>query len=163
MAKPLGYSRMQIRLHWVVAILIAFQVIFGEDMGGAWRQVNQGVAPDMTVLVWGHIVAGFAIMAFGAWRLYLRFTRGVPAPMAGQPRAQVLIGEGVVWVFYAIMILAPITGAMAWFGGVEQAGDAHEMVKPVIVGFVALHILPALYHQFIKKDGLLLRMKQPAD
>ncbi len=163
MAKPLGYSRLQIRLHWVVAILIAFQVIFGEEMGAAWRQVNQKIPPDMTVLVWGHIVAGFAIWVFAAWRLYLRFTRGVPAHGAGQSRVQVAIGEAVVWVFYAIMLMAPITGALAWFGGVHQAGEAHEMVKPVIIGFVALHVLAALYHQFILKDGLLMRMKQPAD
>ena len=32
-----GYSRWQIMLHWGVCALIVFQLIFGEDMGPAWR------------------------------------------------------------------------------------------------------------------------------
>jgi cytochrome b561 len=163
MARPLGYSRVQIRLHWVVAALIVFQVVFGEDMGRAWRDVNQGVDPNMTLLVWGHIVGGFAIWLFAVWRLVLRRNRGVPEPIAGQPRAQVIAAHVVHWVLYAIMIIAPITGALAWFGGVHQAGEMHESVKPVIVALVVVHVGAALYHQFVKKDGLLMRMRQPQD
>ncbi len=163
MAKPLGYSRAQIRLHWVIAVLIVFQLIFGEAIGEAWRVVKQGGVPVMSALVWAHIVAGIAILGFGVWRLVLRLRRGVPAPVAGQPRAQVLAGEAVHWIFYAIMIIAPMTGMAAWFGGVYAAGEAHEMVKPVIVILVAVHVAAALYHQFVKKDGLLLRMKRPQD
>ncbi len=42
MAALKGYSLTQIRLHWVVAVLIVFQLIFGEDMGQAWRTVREG-------------------------------------------------------------------------------------------------------------------------
>ena len=66
-------------------------------------------------------------------------------------------------MLYAIMNVAPITGMAAWFGGVLQAGELHGTVKPVIIVLVGLHIAAALYHQFIKKDGLLLRMKRAQD
>jgi cytochrome b561 len=163
LAKPKGYSRAQIGLHWVVAALIVFQVVFGEEMGQAWRAVNQGIAPQMTPLVWGHILGGAAVWLLAVWRLYLRRVRGVPAPLPDQPRGQVLAAEAVHWLFYAIMIIAPITGALAWFGGVHQAGEMHESVKPVIVLLVVLHVGAALYHHFVKKDGLLQRMRQAQD
>lgn len=163
MAKPLGYSRVQIRLHWIIALLIVAQVVFGENIGHAYREILRGNAVAFDPLVMSHVAGGMLIFGLGVWRLVLRLRRGVPAPVAGQPRAQVLAAEVVHYVLYAIMIVAPITGGLAWFGGIEQAGDAHEMVKPVIVGLVAVHVLAALYHQFIKKDGLLMRMKQPAD
>ena len=163
MAKPLGYSRIQIWLHWGIAVLILFQVVFGEYMAEAWDAFTETGAADMTLLVWGHIIAGVGILAFAVWRLFLRATRGVPAPLAGQPRVQVIAGEAVHWVLYAIMIVAPITGMAAWFGGVLQAGELHGTVKPVIIVLVGLHIAAALYHQLIKKDGLLLRMKRAQD
>jgi cytochrome b561 len=163
MTKPLGYSRAQIRLHWIIAALIVAQVVFGENIGEAYEQIKRGNVVAFDPLVMSHVAGGMLIFALGVWRLVLRRKRGVPAPVAGQPRAQVLAAEAVHYLLYAIMILAPITGGLAWFGGIEQAGDAHEMVKPVIVGLVAVHVLAALYHQFIKKDGLLMRMKQPLD
>lgn len=163
MAKPLGYSRAQIRLHWIIAGLIVLQVVFGENIGEAYDEIMRGNVVAFDPLVMSHVAGGMLIFVLGVWRLVLRRKRGVPAPIAGQSRAQVLAAEAVHYVLYAIMIVAPITGGLAWFGGIEQAGDAHEMVKPVIVGLVAVHVLAALYHQFIKKDGLMLRMKQPLD
>jgi Prokaryotic cytochrome b561 len=35
---------------------------------------------------------------------------------------------------------------------------AHVLFALLFVGFIILHVLVALYHQFVKKDGLLLRM-----
>jgi cytochrome b561 len=66
-----------------------------------------------------------------------------------------------LWRVYSMT--KPITGMAAWFGGVLQAGELHGTVKPVIIVLVGLHIAAALYHHFIKKDGLLLRMKRAQD
>ena len=61
------------------------------------------------------------------------------------------------------MLAVPAVGLFAWFGGSEEAGDLHSLAKPAFIILVALHVLGALYHQFILKDGLLLRMKRAAD
>lgn len=37
-----GFSRSQIALHWIVALLIGFQLVIGEAMGSAFRTVMQG-------------------------------------------------------------------------------------------------------------------------
>lgn len=157
-----GYSASQIALHWLVAVLILFQLIFGEDMGGAWRAVRQGVAPDMTLWVWAHIGVGIAVLVFALWRLALRFSRGAPEA----PQASLLTMAAARWghwALYAVMLLAPITGLAAWFGGVATAAEVHEWFKPVMIVLVAGHVVAALYHQFIRKDRLLLRMKRPLD
>jgi cytochrome b561 len=35
---------------------------------------------------------------------------------------------------------------------------AHTLLAELLVLFVALHVLAALYHQFVKRDGLLGRI-----
>lgn len=157
-----GYSATQITLHWLVAGLILFQLIFGEDMGAAWRAVRQGTAPEMDFGVWAHIVVGVAVLLFVLWRLVLRLTRGAPEA----PAESALMMQASTWghrLLYAVMLLAPISGLAAWFGGVATAAEVHELFKPVLILLVLGHVLAALYHQFIRKDGLLLRMRRPLD
>ncbi|MFC3181050.1 cytochrome b [Cypionkella sinensis] len=162
MALRKGYSATQIALHWLVAVLILFQLIFGEAMGTAWRAVRRDMVPDMTVAVWAHIIAGIAVLIFALWRLNLRASRGVPEAPPDRPLMMNAAKWGH-WALYAVMLLAPITGLVAWYGGVAEAAEVHELFKPVIIVLVAGHVLAALYHQFIRKDGLLLRMKRPMD
>lgn len=63
-----GHWATQIGLHWVVAGVILFQLVFGEDMGGAWDAVEDGKAPEMTPWGWAHIIAGSAVLLLAAWR-----------------------------------------------------------------------------------------------
>lgn len=160
MGSPRGYSKTQIWLHWAVAALILFQLIFGEEMGAAWRSVKNGMAPDMNFWIWAHIGVGACVLLLAVWRLGLRFWRGVPDAPVGLSRRMVLAGEAGHWGLYALMIGAPVTGLAAWYGGVIQAGELHEWLKPLVIILVVLHIAAALWHQFIRKDGLMMRMKK---
>lgn len=163
MAALKGYSFTQIRLHWVVALLILFQLIFGEDMGGAWRAVENGTAPVMSTWVWAHILVGIAVLALVMWRIGLRLSRGAPAVPHSDNRLMVKAAEWGHLALYAVMVLAPLSGLVAWYGGVEAAAEVHELFKPALILLVAGHVVAALYHQFWLKDGLLLRMKRPLD
>ena len=162
MPNPKGYSATQIALHWLVAALILFQLIFADAMGSAWRAVQRGIAPEMNPAVWAHILAGIAVLIFALWRLKLRATRGAPPAPAGSALMMNAAKWGH-WALYAVMLLTPITGLVAWYGGVAEAAEVHELFKPVIILLVAGHVLAALYHHFIRKDGLLLRMRRPLD
>ena len=35
---------------------------------------------------------------------------------------------------------------------------AHGTIAAILVGFIVLHVLAAIYHQFVRKDGLFGRM-----
>ena len=37
----------------------------------------------------------------------------------------------------------------------------HTYAKPVFISLIALHVTASLYHQFWRKDGLLMRMLRP--
>ncbi len=162
MAVRKGYSFTQIRLHWIVAVLILFQFVFGESIGEAWEAYTDGTPVTMGILVWGHIIAGAAVLALTVWRLGLRQTRGVP----DLPHSTPLLEKAGKWghiALYAVMIGAPVSGMMAWFGGIEVMAEVHELFKPAVILLVVDHIAAAIYHQFVLKDGLLMRMKRPLD
>ncbi len=162
MPVPAGYSRTQISLHWLVAALILFQLILGEEIGSAFDAMLESGTARYDLAAGSHIVAGVAVLLFGLWRLALRFTRGVPAAPAGESAIQGLLAKATHTILYVMMIVVPVVGLCAWFGGSEDAGDLHSWAKPAFVVFVGLHVLGALYHQFVLKDGLLRRMMRAA-
>lgn len=163
MASPKGYSAAQIALHWVVALMVLFQMVFGESMGMVWGAARRGLAPQIGLMVWAHIVVGSAVLAFALWRLILRRQRGVPqVPQGGSDMIRRAAGLGR-WLLYAVMILAPMSGLAAWYGGIMQAAQLHQLLKPVIILLVAGHVVAALWHQFWLKDRLILRMMRPSD
>ena len=65
------------------------------------------------------------------------------------------------WALYALMILLPIGGGMAWFGGKEFAAELHGAMAPVLMVLILLHFAGALFHQFVLKTNLLDRMRTP--
>lgn len=156
--KPLGYSALQIWLHWIVAVLVVFQLIFGEAISGGFDARVEDGASGYTTQALLHIAAGVLIGLFMLWRLVQRFGRGVPDEGAGLQGLAAKVGH---WAFYAILIVAPLVGLAAWFGKSEDIADLHTTVKPVLIVLIAVHVLAALWHHFILKDGLLLRMKRP--
>lgn len=158
MSAPKGYSATQIGLHWAVALLFLMQFLLSDGIEGAWRAISRGeAAPADGGSPWVHIVPGVLILILALWRLALRFGRGVPEAPEG-PALQRMAGEAVHWALYLVMILLPVSGAVAWFGGVSAAGEAHQLLKMLALVLIGLHVLAALYHQYVVKDGLIRRM-----
>lgn len=163
MSSPKGFSSVQIGLHWVIAALIIFQLIFGESMADVWRMFETTGAATLTVGAWAHILVGIAVLALAVWRIEVRLMRGVPDEPASSSARMVLAANVGHWVLYALMFIAPISGLVAWYGGVAVVATVHELLKPVLIILIAGHVAAALWHQFWLKDGLMDRMKRPAD
>ena len=72
-----------------------------------------------------------------------------------------LAARAVHLAFYAVILLMPATGGMAWFGGLETMAAVHGAGKPVILALVALHIGGALYQHFVARTDVLRRMLRP--
>ncbi|WP_424944894.1 cytochrome b [Aliiroseovarius crassostreae] len=159
MTPPKGYSLSQIRLHWIVAALIAAQYLFKEAIGDAWQTYVQGGEITFNPLIFLHIAGGTLIFLFVLWRLVLRKTRGAPTPPEGEAPALKFIAHLTHWTLYALLILMPVTGALAWFGDVGQAAFAHDVLKLPLLVLSILHVLAALFHQFVLKTDLIARMK----
>ncbi len=102
---------------------------------------------------------GFGVLAAVALRLALRF-RSHPALEQGSP-ILAWLAQATHIVFYAALVALPITGALAYYFDMHLMGDIHELGKPLLIVLIALHVLAALWHQFVRRDGLLMRMVVP--
>jgi len=159
-----GYSRTQIALHWVVLALVVFQQLYGESMKRVWFHARQTGQVDMTTSAWLHIIVGVAILVLMLWRLWLRLTRGVPAlPDQHGPLVK-LAGELAHWAFYVLLIAIPVSGLLAWYGGISSLFLWHSFfLRGMLYLLIMVHVAAAFWHQFIVGDGLLNRMRKPAD
>ena len=162
---PSGYSGLQIGLHWTVACLVIFQFLAHDAIEHAWRAFAGGTPadPDGKGMVTLHIISGALIFVLAVWRLWLRFTRGVPALPDNEPAALKFIAKATHFLIYALIIGMPISGSIAWFGGVPAAAAAHVLAKTVLLVLVILHVAGALFQQFFLKSSVLSRMLMSQD
>lgn len=158
-----GYSTMQVALHWIVVVLVAFQFLAHEGMEESWRAYSRGqTAPaDSATLTYLHIAAGILVLLLALLRIYLRRTRGVPPPPPEEPRPLQIVASVVHVAIYVLLILMPLSGAVAWFGGVEAAAEAHEFMKNVLLGAIVLHVGGALFQHVVLRSQVLIRMFRP--
>ena len=161
MSSPTGYTRAQIRLHWIVALLIVLQFVLHEPISQAWRAIRQGAEMEFSPLIPMHVFGGLLILALVVWRLALRATHGAPPPPAAEHPTLKLAAKAAHGALYALMIGLPVSGALAWLGGVGPAAGAHGVMKTLLLALVALHVAASVYHQFVLKTDLMARMRKP--
>lgn len=148
------YTKRQIILHWIVTLLIAAQYLFADGIEHAFEQWMETGQKDMAAGM-PHAIPGLLILIFAIWRLSIRRT----APAAPQGDAlRDKIAKLTHWGLYALMLLMPISGMAAWMGGIAPAAAMHNLGKLILLALIALHVIGALYHQFVLRDGLLSRM-----
>jgi cytochrome b561 len=155
-----GYSGIQILLHWTIALLVIFQLGFGESMTTIVdaREGGEAVQPLDQTLATGHLWAGIAILALVVVRLLVRLAQGTPEP--GGSGITIHLAKLAHAAFYLLLVAMPVTGLLTYYD-IADLGDVHGWGKPVFIGLIALHALAALYHQFLVKDGTLARMLTP--
>lgn len=163
MTTPKGYSRTQITLHWAVMLLVVLQYLLHGGIADAYDRAQDTGVYAMSPPVIGHILGGALILVLGCWRLILRHDRGAPPPPAGEPAAFRKIGHLAHLALYALLIALPVTGALAWGGRMEAAGDAHEVLKTLLLLLILAHVGAVAMHQWVWKTGLLKRMMRAQD
>jgi cytochrome b561 len=160
MKQSLGYNRTQIGLHWLTALLVAYNLIIDNSMRPVLRATADGTEPNSGDLLMANLHAwiGIAIFAVVAVRLALRLGHGAPPPPDDMPRPLQIASKLSHWLFYAVLLAMPITGALAYYGGFREMGDVHENGKPILIVLIAVHVGAALWHHFYKKDDVMRRM-----
>ena len=163
-SSPKGYTAAQIFLHGVIPALVVFQVVCGDAINPAYRALRRGTEPGEAELTQANIhgYIGIAVLVLAFARLALRFLHGVPAAPAREKAAQKWIAAAAHIVLYLVIFLMPVSGMMAWYGGIPLAGELHETAKPVIIVAVVLHAAGALFQHFVAKTDVLMRMLRPA-
>lgn len=159
MSSPAKYSKPQIALHWGMALLFFVSFVSHEGMKDAWRALVRTGEPAMSVGAAVHVWVGVLLLGLVAVRIVTRLLKGAPKAVETGNKLLDLSAKIAHLALYGVMILVPLSGALAWFGGVRDASEVHEVMFTVGLALVGLHIVAALYHQFILKDGLMQRMR----
>ncbi|MEQ1639717.1 MAG: YceI family protein [Novosphingobium sp.] len=160
-APPARYHGAAIALHWLVALLLAYQFALG-------LRLEDKVAPAQMFLNYQqHKSVGIAILVLSLARLALRLTRSRPAEVG--PGLEKLAATWAHRAFYAIMILGPLSGwaivstakvklPTLLFGAIplphlplgigahEPAELAHAVLGWVLPALVLLHVAAVFWH-----------------
>jgi cytochrome b561 len=154
MATPEKFSKIQIYLHWLIALMVIFQIVLHDDIVTLWAQRMDGIIPNEAVPT-PHSIVGILIFVLMAWRLIIRLRRGIPALPPSETPILGLIAKGTHFLFYALLLIMPISGAVAWFFGIEQAANAHALAKFILIPLILLHFSAAMAHHFVLKTNVL--------
>lgn len=156
-----GYSIPQKALHWVMALLILFNLIFSDGMEHWNRLMRRGepITPDDIASANIHAYVGIAVLVLCLVRLCLRLVQGVPEAPADEPPIAKLVAKVTHWAFYAIFLAMPLSGIGKYYFGNDIAGELHGgPIKLLLWALIVLHILGVLVHQFFWRTNLLRRM-----
>ena len=169
-----SYTRIAKALHWLLALAIVLTFSFGVYM------VELPFSPQRLKQYNWHKWAGMTILILSALRLLWRLTHRPPALAAHLPAWQRLASSSTHAVMYALFFAIPLAGwayscalgfPIVLYGMIELpcmlARDVelaktlklvHQYLAYSLAALVSVHVLAALQHQFILKDGLLSRM-----
>lgn len=159
---PASFSLPQIVLHWSIAALVLWQLFVSEGPPDAERLARSGQVADSVrqFLASSHIWVGFAILALVVVRIGFRFAYGAPKPTE-EGRFAGIAARTVHAAFYILLIAMPLTGIAGTYFGLPT-GEIHEFGKPVFLVLIAAHVGAALWHRFVRHDGVMRRMIVPA-
>lgn len=171
------YSPAARHFHWITVALIGVQVPVGVWM--AYRGNTLNLWDGLTNNLYStHKLLGLVILMLVIARLAYRFSNGAPADEPTLENWQKGLSHLTHWAIYALLILVPIGGwlgisyfpALSVFGvsipglvSPDQAKSAvvlyyHMLGAFALVALIGMHVGAALFHHFIRRDGVLTRM-----
>lgn len=162
-AVPASYSIPQKALHWLMALLILFNLIFSDVMKEVAEAYERGEVPSPEDLTFAniHAYAGIMVLCLGLLRLGLRLVKGAPAAPPEEPPVLRLAAKLAHGTFYALFFLLPLSGIGAYYFANETAGFVHGgPLKALMWLLIAVHILALLVHQFYWKTPVASRMSR---
>ncbi|MCB2089435.1 MAG: cytochrome b [Sphingomonadaceae bacterium] len=168
------YSKVAMLLHWVIAVAVIVNWRLAENF-------EHAEGADKFYWIGQHKALGIAILVLSLARLLWRFTKKPPelaAHLAGWEKA---LAKAIHVIFYVMLIGLPIGGWLASsFAGYgvdmwgmanlpalpvakneamsEQIGETHGLIGKMMLILIVIHVLGALKHTVLDKDGNLFRM-----
>jgi cytochrome b561 len=160
------YHPLLVVLHWLLAVLILATLAVG--FFGLAAMPNADAA-KIAVLRW-HMAGGMLILALMLVRLVVRLVTAKPAPAN---RLASLVHYGSYLLVVLMVGTGFATGLLAGLPEIVFAGSgaplpatfavyptfqAHFWLATLLAAFIVLHVVAALHHQLVQRDGLLRRM-----
>jgi cytochrome b561 len=169
---PARYGAGAVAFHWTTAALI----VFLGSLGLLFDDIPREARPFWINV---HVCVGVFYFALVIARLLWRATHKPPDLPPGVGEFSRRTSFAVHHLLYVLMLLIPLIGVVArvWHGrsfdyGVFQlnfgvasnpavfhpAEKIHQLLAYALFALAGLHAAGAVYHHFVRRDGVLLRM-----
>ena len=166
------YSKRMVIIHWLTLALLIVAWYLGDALVDARNEKSATLAG-----YFAHALVGGTVLLLTILRMTFRSVDGTPPPVGNS--LMDMVARGVHYGLYILLVLLSVTGFMTVLtssvGEAFLAVDAsllpakytgpgviphavHEILVTVLIVVVVVHILGAIKHQFIMKDGLMRRM-----
>jgi len=168
---PTQYGSVAVTIHWLSAIFILAM------LGSGFRAASMTDSTAKEAVLMFHVPLGIVILiltllrVFWWWRVDQK-----PRPADGDPAWQTFTAKAIHVLFYVVILGMAASGigmlALSGAGGVLFGASSgplqnfseflprvpHGLGARFMLALFALHAGAALYHHFIKRDGLIWRM-----
>ena len=177
-AQPNHFAPLARLLHWLMALMIISMLFIGAGMVASVSERHEW-------LIHLHKPLGIAILLLVIVRLGVRFSTRQPPLPADLPGWQVLAAKASHGLLYALMLILPVLG----WAMISAAGDpvtlgigvqlpaivpanatlfaflrkAHGYLAYLLFLTVLLHLAAALFHGWVRRDGVLQSMLSGKD
>lgn len=173
------YGSLAKGFHWLIAVLVIGMLCFGGVMVFLPSNATRHMLYNM------HKLTGITILLLVILRLLWKWVNISPSYPNNMPKMQRFAAKFVQACLYVCIIGMPISGWLmsTLFGYIPHVfslqlpfpwvqktpglaryfSEAHEIIAWSLFAFLVLHILGALYHRFVLKDGVFQRMTMGVD
>ena len=167
-----NYDKVAIGLHWATAVLVVVQMALAQ----VWDLWDR---PTHRFMAISHMSLGVILTAIIVARIVWRLIPGHQVPPANVGAAAIA-AKAVHYLLYLMLAAEAVLGfvlrwsegkPMNFFGLLirgpfekwsrvahHQVGEIHEWNGWAIIAIAFLHALAALYHHYVLRDRVLLRM-----
>ena len=166
------YAPAAISLHWIMAALILFSGILGFFLDG-WPKASKLFMINI------HAQVGLWVLVLLLARIWWRRTHTPPELPPEVSEISRRVSHPAHLLIYVLMLVTPVVGIVAfvWHGRVfdfglfsidfgvkvngpvfHEAEDIHLWLTYGLFALVAGHAVAALWHHFVSRDTVLLRM-----
>jgi cytochrome b561 len=171
------YGAVAILLHWGMAALLVVLIAMGVYMV---RLPDVGFDTEKIMLILVHKALGMVALAAVVLRLAWRLANALPHLASGLPHWQQVAARFVHLLFYALMLVLPVTGWLmssaggyplpmfGWFEVPDLVGyneflfrlwiDVHRWLGYALLALLVVHAGAALRHHLQLKDDTLRRI-----
>lgn len=161
-------------LHWLMAVMILAQFM------GGWVAEQMERSPARVSLMNAHKSLGLTVLLLLLLRIAWRLADETPAPLPGSPRREIALSKGVHHLLYLLMAAVPLSGWLAASATIlplklwglvpwpklmtpdpawqPLTANVHELLTWLLLAVLAVHVMAALYHHFVRRDRILIRM-----
>lgn len=155
-------------LHWFMAIAIILLLIIGYFL------------EDLKIYKL-HKAMGFVVLILAIFRLCWRLINPVPGYDNSFPKLMAFAGHMAHYFLYLLMVAMPLSAFIASNAALKPVSfmflfdmpsffdkknmelakfmmEIHGILAVVFIVIISAHVLAALYHHFIRKDNVFIRM-----